>query len=185
MEIINKYFDDTVFLLKAKKFYDKRGFFSELYNKNSLKKLKIKDIFVQDNYSFSKKKGIIRGLHFQKPPFEQAKLIRVMKGKILDVVLDLRNNSPYYGKIKKFALSSENWSQLFIPPGFAHGFITLKNFTEVEYKVSNFYSKKHEITIMWDDPTLSINWTIHPKEILSQKDKNGILFNDLKSPFYL
>ena len=185
MEIINKYFDDTVFLLKPKKFYDKRGFFSELYNKNSLKKLKIKDIFVQDNYSFSKKKGIIRGLHFQKPPFEQAKLVRVTKGKILDIILDIRKNSPYYGKIKKFILSKENWHQIFIPVGFAHGFVTLSNFTEVEYKVSNFYSKKHEVTIMWNDPTLSVNWIITQKEILNNKDKNGIFFNELTSPFYL
>ena len=185
MEIINKYFDDAVVLLKPKKFYDKRGFFSELYNKNSLKKLKIKDIFVQDNYSFSKKKGIIRGLHFQKPPFDQAKLVRVIKGKILDIVLDIRNNSPHYGKIKKFILSKENWHQIFIPSGFAHGFVTLSNFTEVEYKVSNFYSKKHEVTIMWNDPTLSVNWILKQKEILNNKDKNGISFNELKSPFYL
>ena len=185
MEVINKYFDNTVILLKPKKFYDKRGFFSELYNKNSLKKLKIKDIFVQDNYSFSKKKGIIRGLHFQKPPFDQAKLIRVTKGKILDIILDIRKNSPYYGKIKKFILSKENWRQIYIPSGFAHGFVTLSNLTEVEYKVSNFYSKKHEVTIMWNDQTLSVNWIIKQKEILNNKDKNGISFNELKSPFYL
>ena len=184
MEIINKYFNDTVFLLKAKKFYDKRGFFSELYNQNSLKKLKIKDIFVQDNYSFSKKKGIIRGLHFQKPPFEQAKLVRVTKGKILDVVLDLRNNSPYYGKIKKFVLSRDNWYHVFIPPGFAHGFIVLSESAIVSYKVDNYYDPNYESGVLWNDTDLNIDWKIKADEvILSEKDKNLSPLAKIINPF--
>ena len=182
MKIINKYFDKNLILFKKNKFLDNRGYFYENYN---LKKNKlIKDVFVQDNISFSKKKGVIRGLHFQKPKLDQSKYVSVIQGKILDVIVDLRKESVSYGKHLSFILSSQNLKSLFIPSGFAHGFSVLEDNTIVLYKVSKYYSNKHEITIKYDDSDLNIDWKI-PKNMIkiSKKDSIGIKFYSLKSPF--
>ena len=182
--IVQTFFDNKVKLIHQKKFKDKRGFFSEIFNYRELKKIGIHDIFVQDNFSFSSNKGVIRGLHYQCPPKHQSKLVRVINGKILDVVVDIRKNSKTYGKHKSFIISRRNWRLLYISPGFAHGFCTLEDNTDIEYKVSNYYSKKNERTLKWDDPYLGINWRINKTNvIISPKDKKAINFIKLNSPF--
>lgn len=128
------------------------------------------------------KKRVLRGLHFQLPPFEQAKLVRVTRGKVYDVIVDLRKNSPTFGKWEGFKLSAENFEILFVPRGFAHGFVTLKENTEVIYKVDNLYSPKHDSGIIWNDPDLSIDWPIK-NPVLSKKDSKLQLFKDFNSPF--
>ena len=181
---ITKFFNDSVFLIENYSYSDNRGFFSELYNKEIIKKLSINVDFVQDNISFSKKENTVRGLHFQNPPFAQSKLVQVTRGEILDVILDIRKNSNTYGKYLKFRISSNQFKQIFIPEGFAHGFCTLVKDTEVIYKVSNYYSPKNEQTIYFEDKKLSIDWNINTHNaILSEKDKKGLSFNDIKSPF--
>ena len=160
-------------------FKDERGFFYESYNKNNLD---IDIVFVQDNESKSYK-GVIRGLHFQAPPFEQTKLVRCISGNILDVAVDLRTNSKTYGKSFSIELSSENNKQLFVPKGFAHGFQVLSETAIVNYKVDNFYNPKSDSGIIWNDKDLSIDWNLDLKPILSDKDLKLISFKDLKSPF--
>ena len=177
-------FDNEIKIIKSNLNKDSRGFFSEIYNKKTFVNLNIKDNFVQDNISFSNVKWTLRGLHFQEPPYGQSKFIRVVRGKILDVVVDLRKNSQTYGKFKVFEITDKNFDCIYIPKYFAHGYCTLVNNTEVNYKVSNYYSKKHEKTILWNDKKLSIPWNIeNNKAIISTKDKNGILFKDFKSPY--
>lgn len=181
---ITKYFNDSVLLIENVIYSDNRGYFSEVYNKKILKKLTINVEFVQDNISFSKYKNTVRGLHFQNPPFAQSKFVYVNRGMILDVILDIRKNSSTYGKYLKFILSNEHYKQLYIPEGFAHGFCTLVNNTEVFYKVSNYYSPKNEQIIHFNDKKLSINWNINiHNAIVSEKDKKGLPFDDFKSPF--
>lgn len=175
--IVKKYFSNNVILIKTKLFKDIRGSFTEIYNKNAFKKIGIFENFVQDNYSISKNKKTIRGLHFQSGQKKQSKLVRVMKGSIFDVVVDLRKNSNSYGKYMSFNLKQNDGQLLYISKNFAHGFCTLENDTEIFYKVSNFYSNKNEKTILWNDNFLKINWPL--KKItptLSLKDKNGIGF---------
>ena len=163
-------------------FGDERGFFLESFNKESYKEF-IPDLtFVQDNLSKSKK-GVLRGLHFQAPPFEQTKLVRCISGNILDVAVDLRTSSKTYGKFFSIELSSENNKQLFVPKGFAHGFQVLSETAIVNYKVDNFYNPKSDSGIIWNDKDLSINWSIDVKPILSVKDLKLISFKELKSPF--
>ena len=154
-------------------------FFYESYNKNNLD---INIVFIQDNESKSYK-GVIRGLHFQAPPFEQAKLVRCVSGKIFDVAVDLRKNSKTYGKFFAVELSSENNKQLFIPKGFAHGFQVLSETASVNYKVDNFYNPKSDSGIIWNDKDLSIDWNLDLKPNLSVKDLKLISFKELKSPF--
>tara|TARA_B100000686_G_C16737007_1_gene944262 strand:- start:47 stop:604 length:558 start_codon:yes stop_codon:yes gene_type:complete len=185
MKIIKTFFGGKVKLIKIHRFIDSRGFFFENFNQSKLKKLKINHSFVQDNFSYSKKKGVIRGLHFQTPPKAQAKLISIIKGKILDVVVDLRNNSKTYGKYEKIILNEGDFFNIFIPEGFAHGFSVLKDNTLVLYKTSNFYSSKYEKTINYNDEYLNIDWEINEKKTLSLKDRRGIKFKKFKSPFYL
>lgn len=181
---IKKFFNNSVIIFKTKKFIDKRGVFYESYNKKDLFKIGISDNFVQDNSSYSKQMGTVRGLHFQKPPFEQAKLIRVNNGKIQDVIVDLRKKSKSFGNYQSFIISKENGYQLFIPSGFAHGFCVLEKNTEVFYKTSKYYSSTHEEAILWNDKLLSINWKIKTnKAILSLKDQKAKKFIDIKSPF--
>ena len=178
---INKTFIENLLIIEPQLFKDDRGFFYESYNKNNLDKV-INVVFVQDNESKSYK-GVIRGLHFQAPPFEQTKLVRCVSGNILDVAVDLRTNSKTYGKSFSIELSSENNKQLFIPKGFAHGFQVLSETAIVNYKVDNFYNPTSDSGIIWNDKDLSINWNHDLKPILSVKDLTLISFKDLKSPF--
>jgi dTDP-4-dehydrorhamnose 3,5-epimerase len=178
---INKTFIEDLLIIKPPLFKDDRGFFYESYNKKNLDKI-INIAFVQDNESKSNK-GVIRGLHFQLPPFEQTKLVRCVSGKILDVAVDLRINSKTYGKFFSIELSSENNNQLFVPKGFAHGFQVLSETAIVNYKVDNFYNPKSDSGIIWNDKDLSIDWNPDLKPILSLKDLKLKTFKNLKSPF--
>lgn len=153
------------------KHQDHRGFFSETYNQESLRtKFGVECDFVQDNHSLSVSTSVIRGLHFQVPPMDQAKLVRITSGAVLDVAVDIRRGSPTFGHHFAVELSAENWKQLFIPPGFAHGFCTLQPNTEFLYKVSKPYSPDHEYGILWNDPALDIDWQAPGEVILSEKD---------------
>ena len=176
---INKTFIEDLLIIEPQLFQDDRGFFYESYNKNNLD---INIVFVQDNESKSYK-GVIRGLHFQAPPFEQTKLVRCISGNILDVAVDLRTSSKTYGKFFSIELSSENNKQLFVPKGFAHGFQVLSEIAIVNYKVDNYYNPKSEKGIIWNDKDLSIDWKHDLKPILSEKDLKLMSFRELKSPF--
>jgi dTDP-4-dehydrorhamnose 3,5-epimerase len=178
---INKTFIEDLLIIEPQLFKDDRGFFYESYNKNNLDKV-VNVVFVQDNESKSYK-GVIRGLHFQAPPFEQTKLVRCVSGNILDVVVDLRTNSKTYGKSFSVELSGENNKQLFVPKGFAHGFQVLSETAIVNYKVDNFYNSKSDSGIIWNDKDLSIKWSLDLKPILSEKDLKLSSFKELKSPF--
>ena len=178
---ISKTFIEDLLVIEPQLFKDERGFFYESYNKKKLDN-NIKIIFVQDNESKSIK-GVIRGLHFQLPPFEQSKLVRCVSGNILDVAVDLRTNSKTYGKSFSIELSSVNNKQLFIPKGFAHGFQVLSNKAIVNYKVDEHYNSDSDSGIIWNDKDLSIDWNFNIKPILSDKDLKLISFKELKSPF--
>ncbi|MBI1183710.1 dTDP-4-dehydrorhamnose 3,5-epimerase [bacterium] len=162
-------------------FRDERGYFMESYRASAFADHGINTQFVQDNQSLSGK-GILRGLHFQAPPFAQAKLVKVVSGAVLDVAVDIRRNSPTYGKHVKQVLSTENMHQLFIPEGFAHGFVTLEEHTVFQYKCSNYYHKDSEGGIAWNDADLAIDWEV-TNPTLSAKDENATLFKDFVSPF--
>jgi len=167
-------FPDVV-LVKPKRFHDARGFFSETFSQRNLHALGIDETWVQDNFSLSLDKGVVRGLHLQLPPMGQAKLIRVNRGTIFDVVLDMRPNSPTFGCHGWVELSSDEWNQLYIPEGYAHGFCTLTAETEVMYKTSNYYSPEHEVGVRWDDPTLGIPWPVDAAAaLLSPKDLRNL-----------
>jgi dTDP-4-dehydrorhamnose 3,5-epimerase len=168
-------------IIQPKIFRDDRGYFYEPYNKKVLASLGIKDEFVQDNQSLSQK-GVLRGLHFQKPPYAQAKLIRVLQGSVWDIALDIRKNSPTYGQYYGVELNEENKTTFYIPAGFAHGFVTLEDNTIFLYKCSDFYNKESEGCIQWNDPDINIQWNIS-NPILSEKDKNGTLLKNFTSPF--
>lgn len=179
MQIEHTPFKDLL-VLKPTVFKDPRGYFLESYNKEKLASF-INDDFVQDNESCSQK-GVLRGLHFQNPPFTQAKLIRVIKGSILDVVVDIRKNSKTFGQHFKITLNEDSKYQLYVPVGFAHGFVCLEDNTIINYKCSEFYNPKSEVSLLWNDKTLNIDWqTSSP--ILSNKDAKGFDFNTFDSPF--
>ena len=172
-------------LVKPKKHGDARGFFSETHNSDIWSKAGLNYHFVQDNHSLSHDSGTLRGLHYQVPPFAQDKLVRVVRGRILDVAVDLRRSSSTFRKYVSVELSCENWCQLFIPIGFAHGFITLEPNTEVIYKVTNFYSAAHDFGIIWNDPEINIKWPINEAKItLSDKDKNLPLLRNSESALF-
>lgn len=173
---------EGVFLIKPDVFQDERGFFMETYSEKKLKEVGIVADFVQDNHSMSVTKGVLRGLHFQNPPHTQAKLVRVTKGAVFDVVVDLRKDSPTYGKWEGFELTANNFYMLFVPRGFAHGFVTLEDYTEFQYKCDNFYAPESEESLAWNDPGLNILWPIKDP-ILSKKDSEAKLFKDFNSPF--
>ena len=174
----------AVKVLRPKKLGDHRGFFSETYNKKTLAALGIHLEFVQDNQSLSAEKGTIRGLHFQTPPFAQDKLVRVVQGSILDVAVDLRKNSPTFGKHVSVVISAKEWNQILVPIGFAHGICTLEPNTELIYKVSNYYSPEHDKGLLWNDPALGIHWPVQESEaILSDKDKKQPRLSELKELF--
>jgi dTDP-4-dehydrorhamnose 3,5-epimerase len=171
-----------VILLEPKVFGDYRGFFVESYNKQTFDNLNLKYNFIQDNHSLSAQPGTLRGLHYQLGPKAQTKLVRVTQGSIYDVVVDMRKNSPTYGKWEGFILSSENKRQLLVPKGFAHGFCTIASNTEVQYKVDEYYSPDHDRGVIWNDPHLKINWpTFNP--ILSEKDTKHPVFLEADNNF--
>jgi len=167
-------------LITPNVFSDDRGYFMETYNQKNLEKV-IKSNFVQDNESQSQK-DVLRGLHYQKPPFAQAKLIRVIFGSILDVAIDIRKDSDTYGQHFKHVLSAKNKKQLYIPVGFAHGFLSLENDTILNYKCSDFYHKESEASLLWNDPDLNIDWGI-ANPILAEKDELAENFNTFENPF--
>jgi dTDP-4-dehydrorhamnose 3,5-epimerase len=163
---------------------DERGFFSEVWNRRALAEAGIDIDFVQDNHSLSAEAGTLRGLHFQSPPFAQNKLVRVLRGAILDVAVDLRRGSTSYGRHVAVELSAANWRQLLVPGEFAHGFVTLEPMTEVAYKVDAYYAPTHDKGIRWDDPDLAIAWPLRGRPpILSAKDRAQPAFADLPAYF--
>ena len=170
-----------LFVIQPRVFEDARGYFYESYNSEIFKQYNINADFVQDNQSLSQK-NVLRGLHFQNPPYAQGKLVRVIAGSVLDVVVDIRKNSPTYGKSFSLVLDEKNKTMLWIPPGFAHGFLTLEDNTIFSYKCTNLYNKASEDSIRWNDPDLAIDWgTTTP--LLSGKDKEANFFKYLKSQF--
>ena len=170
-----------LFLLESTFFGDSRGFFMETYHAKAYESILGQTQFVQDNLSLSHK-GVVRGLHFQAPPHAQGKLVSVLRGKVLDVVVDIRVGSPTYGKHACIELSEENHRQLFVAAGFAHGFTTLEDHTLFYYKCTNFYYKPSEGCLLWNDPDLGINWGI-ADPIISEKDKVGTRLKNLDSPY--
>ena len=174
---------DGLVVLKPTVFKDNRGYFMESYNQKNINKLVGNVHFVQDNESVSSR-GVLRGLHFQKPPYAQAKLVRCLKGSVLDVVLDLRKDSKTYGIFETILLTEENKKQLFIPKGFAHGFVVLSEIAIFSYKVDNYYNPESESGVLWNDLDLNIDWKINKKEIVvSEKDKSLPAFNNIINPF--
>ena len=180
MEIVKTKIPD-LYIIKPRVFEDNRGYFFESYNKNVFLQNGIDQNFVQDNESKSSK-GVLRGLHFQKTPFAQGKLVRVMQGAVLDVAVDLRKASPTYGEWVAVELNHNNKWMYWIPPGFAHGFVTLEDNTVFFYKCTNVYNKESEGSILWNDPDLNIDWKV-TNPILSPKDEESPLFKDFISPF--
>lgn len=180
MEFVKSEFEGLV-IIKPKIFKDDRGYFFESFNKNVFENNQIEVSFVQDNQSKSDR-NVLRGLHFQTPPFAQGKLVQVIKGAVLDVVVDIRKNSSTYGEYFKIELTEENKTMLYIPPGFAHGFLTLLDETIFSYKCTNFYNKESERSLLWNDEDLKIDWGVK-NPILSEKDKLAEGFQSFISPF--
>ena len=172
---------DGLVIIQPSVFGDERGYFYESYNIEEFKKNGIDINFVQDNQSMSHK-GALRGLHFQFPPFAQGKLVRVIRGAVLDVVVDIRKSSPTYGKYFGIELTEKNFTMFWVPPGFAHGFATLEDNTLFSYKCTNVYHKECEGGLLWNDQSLNIDWRIH-NPILSDKDRFHTTLNDFVSPF--
>jgi dTDP-4-dehydrorhamnose 3,5-epimerase len=168
-------------IIKPDVFRDDRGYFFESYNQDKFDSYGLDVTFVQDNESRSKK-NVVRGLHFQVPPYEQGKLVRVVEGAILDVAVDIRRASPTFGKWSSVVLSGENKWMYWIPPGFAHGFVTLEDDTVVFYKCTNVYNKEAERSIIWNDPDLKIDWEIKDP-VVSERDNKAPRFNEIKTPF--
>ena len=181
-------FEDTdipdVKIVTPKRHGDARGFFSEVYKSSDWANAGLHFVFVQDNHSLSAPVGTLRGLHFQTAPFAQDKLVRVVRGRILDVAVDIRRSSPTYGRHVAVELSAENWRQLLVPIGFAHGFVTLEPDTEVLYKVTALYSAPNDRGLAWDDPDLGIVWPLPPGgPLLSDKDRRWPQLRDLADAF--
>jgi len=171
-------------VITPKKFGDRRGFFSEVYSRRMLAGLGVKLEFVQDNHAYSAEAGVLRGLHYQIDPKAQAKLVRVIRGAIRDVAVDIRRDSPTCGRHVMVELSAENWRQLLVPRGFAHGYLTLMPDTEVIYKVTADYAPELERGIIWNDPDLAIPWGVSPGGIiLSERDSSLPRFKDVTALF--
>ncbi len=168
-------------IIEPRVFEDDRGYFFESYNAKTLQELGFEHSFIQDNVSKSTK-GVLRGLHFQKTPYAQGKLVQVLNGAVLDVAVDLRSGSETYGHHFSIELNDQNKRLFYIPEGFAHGFLTLADDTIFSYKCTNIYNKESEGGLMWNDPSLNINWGID-NPILSEKDLEYIDFNNFKTPF--
>ena len=172
-------------LVQVRRFEDQRGFFSETYNARAFAEAGIKPAFVQDNHSLSRDKGTVRGLHFQRPPHAQEKLVRVLRGRILDVVVDIRRGSPSYGRHVAVELDHRDGKQLYVPVGFAHGFCTLEPDTEVLYKVTDFWAPGSEDGVLWNDPALAIAWPDFAGAQLAAKDATLASLGALDTPFAL
>jgi dTDP-4-dehydrorhamnose 3,5-epimerase len=173
-----------VILVRTPRHGDDRGWFSETWSRAGFIAAGIDVDFVQDNHSLSEPAGVLRGLHFQRPPYAQAKLVRCVRGAILDVVVDLRAGSTTFGMHHAVELSAENGDQLFVPPSFAHGFVTLQPGTEVIYKVSAPYAPAHEAGLAWNDPELNIAWPVAAADaVLTDRDRNWPRLHDLDTPF--
>lgn len=170
-----------LFVIKPKVFEDARGYFFESYNTAVFEKMGLNLNFVQDNQSLSQK-GVLRGLHFQNPPYAQGKLVRVITGSVYDVAVDIRKNSPTYGKYFGLELTEKNKWMMYIPEGFAHGFLTLEDNTIFSYKCTNYYNKPSEDCILWNDEAIGINWDV-ANPLLSDKDKEGKRLKDFQSQF--
>lgn len=163
---------DDVLEITPRRFDDRRGFFSETYNREHFRQAGIDLNFVQDNFSYSAKKGVLRGLHYQLPPRAQDKLVRVSRGSILDVAVDIRRESPTFGKWVSVIVSADKWNQVLVPKGFAHGFLTLEDDTEVVYKVTDYYAPECDRSVRFDDKQLNIDWQMDPAAlVLSDKDR--------------
>lgn len=180
MEIVKDSIDGLV-TIHPSVFKDERGYFFESFNKIDFRNFVCDTNFVQDNESMSMK-NVLRGLHFQKPPHMQGKLVRIIKGAVLDVVVDLRKASKSYGQYKKIILTASDKIQFWIPPGFAHGFYTLEDETIFAYKCTEYYNPESEVCILWNDELLNINWGVN-EPFVSKKDSNGISFRGFSSPF--
>ena len=182
MKFIETKISDVI-IIEPTVFGDTRGYFLESYNKKKFEEVVGKTSFVQDNESKSSK-GVLRGLHFQKPPFEQAKLVRCIEGEVLDVAVDIRKNSKTYGKHVAVLLSGENKRQLFVPRGFAHGFLVLSDSATFAYKVDNTYAPNYDAGIRWNDNELNIQWGMEDSEVMvSEKDTELPFFLEFESPF--
>ena len=182
MKFIETKISDLI-IIEPTVFGDARGYFLESYNKKKFEEVFGKTSFIQDNESKSSK-GVLRGLHFQKPPFEQAKLVRCIEGEVLDVAVDIRKNSKTYGEHVAVLLSGKNKRQLFVPRGFAHGFSVLSDSAVFAYKVDNTYAPESDSGIRYDDKELNIDWGLNKEEVqLSVKDKNLTFFKDFETPF--
>ncbi len=170
--------------LRPKRFGDDRGFFSETFNRERMRDGGVATDWMQDNQSYSAEPFTLRGLHYQEPPFAQAKLVRVLRGRILDVAVDIRRGSPSFGRWVALELSAEDFNQILVPAGFAHGFLTLVPDTEVFYKVSAPYSGAHDRSIRFDDPDFAIRWPLDGRTpVLSAKDEAAPRFREIQSPF--
>jgi len=180
MKIIDQQLNG-VLLFEPTVFGDERGYFFESFRIDWFQTAELNINFVQDNESLSAK-NILRGLHFQAPPYEQGKLVRVTAGAVLDVIVDIRKKSPTYGQHYKAILSEENKRVLWVPPGFAHGFLSLKDGTRFLYKCTNYYNQSSEGSLLWNDPDLNINWNVDTP-LLSEKDQVSPTLNQLESPF--
>ena len=172
---------EGLLIIKPRVFGDERGYFFERFREDIMKSNGVTSKFVQDNQSMSSK-GILRGLHFQKDPFAQGKLVRVIKGSVLDVAVDIRKKSPTYGQHFLIELNEENKTMFYIPPGFAHGFLTLEDDTLFSYKCTNYYNKESEGAIRWNSKSLNVDWGI-VNPILSSKDATAPTFDEFQSPF--
>lgn len=175
---------EGVRLVRPERHRDDRGFLSEVFNRRNLQTVGIDDEFVQENHILSEERGTIRGLHFQIDPHPAAKLLRVVRGAVFDVVVDLRHGSPTYGNHLTVELSAESWNQIYVPIGLAHGFCTLEPATEVTYRVSDYWSPEVDRGVLWNDPDLGIDWPVSPeKAIVSQKDRSQPRFTELPKFF--
>jgi dTDP-4-dehydrorhamnose 3,5-epimerase len=170
------------FLIEPRVILDNRGFFLESYSDKAFEAQGLSIRFVQDNHSLSRQAGVLRGLHFQVPPSAQTKLVRVTRGAIYDVIVDLRRGSPTYGRWQGFELNASNFRMLLVPKGFAHGFCTLEPDTEVQYKVDCLYARELDTGLRWNDPTLAISWPF-ADPVLSEKDETLPFFKEFLSPF--
>lgn len=182
MEIVDNFLE-KVFIFNLRKFEDERGFFIEKYHEQRYTELGIDSKFIQDNQSRSKK-NVLRGLHFQRNSYSQEKLVQVLKGKVIDVIVDLRKDSKSFKKHEKIILKENDNKMILIPKGCAHGFISLEDQTIFSYKCSNYYNKNYDVTLNWNDQDIGIDWNIE-NPIISEKDQNGLSFKELIEKKYI